>query len=169
MNIEFRKQKRKSLAFKLIPSGAIVLVPEHISPQSAQVQNFVAQALAHLPPCCEAPQRLEDEEIRQLVAVWQQRLKVKIARLQIRTMRNKWGSLSTAGILTLAEELLDLPRELVEYVVVHELLHLKFPDHDKGWQVSMSMYLPTWRALENKLAAYVITTQKSVEAIPTRV
>jgi predicted metal-dependent hydrolase len=42
-------------------------------------------------------------------------------------MRSKWGSISTAGILTLSGDLLYLPLELVKFVVVHELLHLKYP------------------------------------------
>lgn len=66
-------------------------------------------------------------------------------------MRNKWASVSTAGTLTLASDLLDLPREVVEYVVVHELLHIRIPDHGKGWQVSMSSYMPDWRERERRL------------------
>ena len=47
-----------------------------------------------------------------------------------------------------------LPVPLVEYVVVHELLHLKFPDHRKGWQVSMGIYLPDWRTRSEQLTYY---------------
>jgi len=70
-------------------------------------------------------------------------------------MRNKWGSISTAGTLTLANDLLYLPVDLVEYVVVHELLHLKFPDHRKGWRVSMGMYIPDWQERERRLQVSV--------------
>jgi len=46
-------------------------------------------------------------------------------------MRTKWASLSTAGRLTLATDLLCLPRELVEFVIVHELVHFLAPNHGK--------------------------------------
>ena len=46
--------------------------------------------------------------------------------------------------------------DLAEYIVVHELLHLKFPDHRQGWQVSMGMYLSDWRERERRLAGYVV-------------
>jgi predicted metal-dependent hydrolase len=94
---------------------------------------------------------LSREDIRVLVATWSNRLKVMVHRLQIRPMKNKWRSISTAGTLTLADDLRRLPLDLAEYVVVHELLRLKFPDHRKGWQVSMGIYLSHWREYEQRL------------------
>ena len=70
-------------------------------------------------------------------------------------MTTKWGSISTAGTLTLAEDFLALPYDLAEYIIVHELLHLKFPDHRKGWQVSMGMYIPDWKDREFRLQQYI--------------
>lgn len=69
-------------------------------------------------------------------------------------MRNKWGSISTAGTLTLAAELLKLPDDVVEYVIVHELLHLKFPDHRKGRRVAIGMYIPDWQERERRLQVH---------------
>ena len=92
----------------------------------------------------------------QLVADWSQRIHVRVARTQIRTMRNKWGSISTAGTLTLAADLLSLPPDLCEYIIVHELLHLTFPDHRKGWQVSMGIHLPDWRRRAERLQAFTL-------------
>ncbi|MCB9158910.1 MAG: M48 family metallopeptidase [Caldilineaceae bacterium] len=95
------------------------------------------------------------EQVQTLVRHWQERLGVTVSRVQVRKMRNKWGSISTAGTLTLADDILHLPQDLAEYVVVHELLHLKFPDHRQVWQVSMGMYLPDWREREQRLQGYV--------------
>lgn len=155
MNIQVRQQKRKSLAFRLTPDGATVLVPYTVAPDSERVQAFIAEAIAKLPPEPDETPPLQPDDIYQLVKSWQQRLNVTVTRLQVRTMKNKWGSISTEGTLTLAAELLHLPYDLVEYVVVHELLHLKFPDHRKGWQVSMGMYLSDWREREYRLQRYI--------------
>jgi predicted metal-dependent hydrolase len=46
----------------------------------------------------------------------------------------------------LSDDLCELPRELVECVVCHELVHLRLPGHGKGWQAMMGAYLPDWRA-----------------------
>ena len=56
----------------------------------------------------------------------------------------------------LSDDILTLPLDLAEYVVVHELLHRKFPDHRQGWQVSMGMYRPTGER-EKRLASYTVT------------
>ncbi len=155
MNIKYRHQKRKSLAFKLTAEGGIVLVPYALDSDSQQVKDFIAEALRRLPNQYDEATVLPPQYIHQLVEDWQDRLKVKVTRLQIRSMKRKWGSLSTAGTLTLAEELLTLPYDLAEYVIVHELLHLQFPDHRKGWQVSMGMYLPNWHECEQRLQHYI--------------
>lgn len=159
MNVTVRRQKRKSLAFKVTPQGAVALIPTHLDADSPQVQAFIADALAKLPEPTDPADptaKLTPAQVIALVQRWADTLHVHVTRTQIRTMRNKWGSISTAGTLTLAEELLALPEELVEYVVVHELLHLKLPDHRSGWQVSMGMYLSDWREREGRLAAYVV-------------
>ena len=92
-------------------------------------------------------------DIDALVAQWADRLHVQVNRVQIRRMRTKWGSISTAGTLTLADDILRLPPDLAEYIVVHELMHLRYPDHRRGWRVSMGMVLPDWREREKRLAA----------------
>jgi predicted metal-dependent hydrolase len=43
-----------------------------------------------------------------------------------------------------------------EYVVCHELMHLRVPTHGKGWQALMGAYLPGWRARERRLAGWVL-------------
>lgn len=66
-------------------------------------------------------------------------------------MRSKWASMSTAGRLTLNTDLLALPRTLVEYVVVHELIHLLAPNHGKVFKSFLVAYLPDWRERDRAL------------------
>ena len=66
-------------------------------------------------------------------------------------MRQKWASMSSNGNLTLAYDLLNMAAELVDYVIVHELLHLKIPDHGRGFQAMMSAWVPDWMEMERGL------------------
>ena len=75
---------------------------------------------------------------------------------QIRPMRNKWGSISSQGNLSIADDVLSLPNTLIDYLIVHELAHLKFPNHGKGFQLLMDMTIPDWRRREKQLAAWII-------------
>jgi hypothetical protein len=156
MHVTIRQQIRHSLAFQLTPSGMVALIPHTLAPDAAVVQQFIVEAIANLPAREPVREPLAVDDLRAVVAAWSEKLGVIVTRMQIRPMRNKWGSISTAGTLTLASDLLQLPLDLAEYVVVHELLHLKFPDHRQGWQVSMGMYLPDWRERAYWLQAYVV-------------
>lgn len=72
-------------------------------------------------------------------------------RLQIRNMKTRWGSLSNGGILTLNIKLVAAPKECIEYVVVHELCHLKYPNHDKRFYRLLETRLPDWEKRKLKL------------------
>lgn len=155
MNVSVIKQRRQTLALQLTPKGLRILIPNTLNEDDRQVKEFIDRSLKYLP---EPPVRLHQphshDAVIQLVNQWAEKIEVKTQRVQIRAMSTKWGSISTAGYLTLADDLLWLPLDLVEYVVIHELLHLKFPNHAKGWQVSMNMFLPNWRRLEKELQAF---------------
>jgi len=78
-------------------------------------------------------------------------LKVKVNKIQIRKMKNKWGSCSSKGTITLNEELTKLPLEYVEYVIVHELLHLIIPNHGKTFKTLLYTYLPEGERIHKEL------------------
>jgi predicted metal-dependent hydrolase len=66
-------------------------------------------------------------------------------------MQQKWASCSTAGGLTFDESLLSNPRDLQDYVIVHELLHVSVPNHGKLWKSLMRAYLGDYEGLEARL------------------
>jgi predicted metal-dependent hydrolase len=101
-------------------------------------------------------ERLSREDMLELVETWAERLGVEVKRVQLRAMRNKWGSISTAGTLTLASDLLDMPPRLVEYVVCHELLHLQVPTHNRVYRLLLSSCIPDWRERERVLGRWVL-------------
>ncbi len=75
------------------------------------------------------------------VRAWAARIGVEPKELRIRPMRRKWGSCSTAGRLTFNAALLREPGELRKKIIVHELLHLKVPNHGKLFRALLRAYL----------------------------
>lgn len=71
--------------------------------------------------------------------------------LRVKKMKTRWGSLSQRGYINLNLGLMQLPPELIELVVVHELCHLKHFDHGPGFKALMSDALPDWRQREKLL------------------
>ncbi len=91
------------------------------------------------------------EELRWAVRHWAARIGVKAPQVHLRGMRRKWASISGVGRLTLDAELVGLPRELGEFVIVHELVHILAPNHSKIFKSFMHAYLPDWEGREAKL------------------
>lgn len=81
------------------------------------------------------------ELLRAEVAAWASRIGVEPKEVRIRPMTRKWGSCSTAGRLTLDEGLCRQAAEFRREVIVHELLHLKVPNHGKLFRALLKAYL----------------------------
>ena len=62
-------------------------------------------------------------------------------------MRRKWGSCSLKGTVTLAADLLHEDSSFQDYVIVHELLHLRVRDHGRLFKALMTTYVPGWRKI----------------------
>ncbi len=95
--------------------------------------------------------KITQQDILNLCEKWQKELKVDVKCIQIREMKNKWGSCSTKGVLTINKELLKYPLEYAEYVIVHELLHLIVPNHGRTFKTLLYVYLPNWEELHECL------------------
>jgi predicted metal-dependent hydrolase len=63
----------------------------------------------------------------------------------VQAMKRKWGSCSTAGTITLALDLADQEPGFQDFIIVHELLHLKMPSHGRHFNALMSVHVPDWR------------------------
>jgi len=90
---------------------------------------------------------------RARVTEWASTLDVPVQGVYVRTMRTKWASCSTNGILTFNRELLELDTQLWDYVIVHELLHFEVPNHGKLWKSLMRAHVGDWEACEARLRA----------------
>jgi len=74
-------------------------------------------------------------------------------RVQIRLQKTRWGSCSARGGISLNAALLFVPPELVRYLCVHELCHLKHLNHSRQYWQRVARHEPDYRALDQRLAA----------------
>tara|TARA_R110002096_G_scaffold428319_2_gene639835 strand:+ start:11295 stop:11990 length:696 start_codon:yes stop_codon:yes gene_type:complete len=72
-------------------------------------------------------------------------------KLEIRKMKNRWGSCSTKGRILLNLELIKAPKACIEYVIIHELCHLVHRDHTKAFFDLQQREFPEWKKWKNKL------------------
>lgn len=78
---------------------------------------------------------------------WAVKLRVNPRVIRVQDMRRKWGSCSSAGTVTLARDLVDQESRFQDFVIAHELLHLRMPSHGRVFKALMSAHLPGWREL----------------------
>jgi predicted metal-dependent hydrolase len=98
-------------------------------------------------------------EFKARVQEWAIKLDAKVAAIYVRPMRRKWASCSTAGNLNFNDELLELDRDLGEYVIVHELLHFSVPNHGKLWKSRMLAHLGSHEHLAKRLRRIATTSR----------
>ena len=81
-----------------------------------------------------------------LIATWEPRLGVKVNGFFVQQMKTKWGSCNpTARTIRLNTELAKKPRECLEYIVVHEMVHLLEPTHNPRFVALMDRFMPKWQ------------------------
>ncbi len=73
----------------------------------------------------------------------------------IRTMKRRWGSCSNKGKITLSTELIKLSDLFIEYVITHELCHLKHHNHGPHFYKLLSEVFPDWKMVRTELRKYI--------------
>lgn len=95
---------------------------------------------------------LARDAVARLLPVWEKRMGVRAEGVRWRLMTSRWGTCQTGTrLITLNLRLAAMPVELMEYVLVHELNHLRHADHSPAFHADMTRFLPDWRARRQRL------------------
>jgi predicted metal-dependent hydrolase len=153
LTITVRRQHRSSLMMRTVPGGIEVFIPRWMKENNPKVQAFIQSGLEKIgdsvPPI--PVEQTSRAQIEVMVEEWAGRVGVQPGRIQFRTMARKWGSCSSRDNITLNTRLCWLPPRLAEYVVLHELVHLRVFNHGKEFKAVMSAHMPDWREREEEL------------------
>lgn len=98
--------------------------------------------------------------VPQLIKKWEAKLGVAVSGYFLQRMKTKWGSCNhRAGNIRLNTELVKKPRDLLEYVVVHEIVHLIEPKHSERFIALINKNYPTWREARAELNELPLTSE----------
>ncbi len=104
------------------------------------IDNFYkAQAKEALPP---------------LVESWAVTMDLTYSSLSFRKTKRQWGSCSGKNALSLNTMMMKLPREVIHYIIVHELSHIKHKHHQKSFWAMVESYLPDYKKQVAELKRY---------------
>ncbi len=121
-------------------------------------------------PGCSAEKRAEvmhewhksllHEVVPPLIQKWEQTLKVSVSGYFLQRMKTKWGSCNhTDGNIRLNTELVKKPKDLLEYVIVHEMVHLIEPTHSDRFIEILEKHYPRWREARVELNELPLTAE----------
>lgn len=100
------------------------------------------------------------EFIPPLIRKWEPKLGVEVVAYFLQRMKTKWGSCNhKAGHIRLNTELVKKPKDLIEYVIVHEMTHLIEPTHNDRFLSILTEHYPTWREARTELNELPLTAE----------
>ena len=100
------------------------------------------------------------ETVPRLIRKWERKLRVEVAGYFLQRMKTKWGSCNhRARTIRLNTELVKKPKDLLEYVIVHELLHLLDQTHSDRFVALLDRHYPTWREARAELNELPLTAE----------
>lgn len=153
------RSDRKTLALELKPTGELVVrAPRKLSRTLidravAQREDWIEQKRAILAARPPEPEREQIEawraEAKRLlpdrVACWSRIMGLTPKAVKITAARTRWGSCSASGNINLSCRLMGSPPAAVDYVIVHELAHLKHMNHSAAFYRLVQRYLPDYK------------------------
>ncbi len=86
-----------------------------------------------------------EAKFRQRVWCWAEKIGVRLRQVRIQSMRRKWASCSTRGTVSFSRDLLRRTRRFQDEVIVHELVHLRVPNHGRLFKRMVSSFLARGR------------------------
>ena len=96
--------------------------------------------------------QLLHEALPPLIRKWEVKLGVKVSGYFLQRMKTRWGGCNRqAGNIRINTELVKKPKDLLDYVVLHEMLHLITPKHDEKFLSLLTKYCPNWREARQEL------------------
>ena len=159
---EIIRSDRKTLGLQVKDGRVIVRAPRRVTQQ--QIERFVrehedwiqnalnrqaAKQAAHPEPT-EAERaeliRRAKEILPQRTSFWAERMGLYPTKIRITSARRRFGSCSSEGHICYSWRLMQYPPEAIDYVVVHELAHLKHMNHSPAFHALVSKYLPDHKA-----------------------
>jgi predicted metal-dependent hydrolase len=85
------------------------------------------------------------------VAYWSEKLGYKYTNIAVKQLKSRWGSCSSEGNLNFNYKIIFLPTNIQDYVIVHELCHLKQPNHSKKFWSLVGQSLPDYEKMRSTI------------------
>jgi predicted metal-dependent hydrolase len=76
--------------------------------------------------------------------------------VKITSAKTRWGSCSGKDNISYTYRIMVLPKHLIDYVIIHELCHIRHKNHSKDFYASLNSFISNYKQLQNELKKYTI-------------
>ena len=91
------------------------------------------------------------EKITPRIRKWSKTTGLTYHDLKFRKLEKRWGSCTPTNTIIINFDAIKLPFSLIDYLIVHELVHTKIKDHSKAFWAELSKHIPNWKELDYKM------------------
>ena len=91
------------------------------------------------------------EKIKPRIKKWSKETGLNYSELKVRKLDKRWGSCTPANTIIINIDAIKLPYSLIDYLLVHELVHTKIKSHSKEFWAELSKHIPNWKELDEKM------------------
>jgi len=102
--------------------------------------------------------KLKDTYLEERTQKLASKIDIKPSKVVVKPLKNRWGSATEKGVVTLNSNLLKAPKEVIDYIIIHELCHLKIKNHSSRYWNLVRKFMPNY---QNKIA-WLETNSKSI-------
>lgn len=164
--VEITRKRVKNINLRVSPDGKVRVSAPYLCTER-QILRFVASRTDWIEQKLQAVaarseqfnEEISQAEIAELkrriaasMAVWEEKTGLHPAGWRIRKMKSCWGTCNTKSrMITINTRLIKYPPECLDYVVLHELAHLRVPNHGPAFKALLSRYMPDWKQKKEAL------------------
>lgn len=91
------------------------------------------------------------EKIGPLVQKWSHKTQLPYENLKFMKLEKRWGSCTPSNTIIINYNAIKLPYSLIDYLIVHELVHTKIKNHSKEFWAELSKHMPKWKELDERM------------------
>jgi predicted metal-dependent hydrolase len=140
--------REKSAQMEATAEKIRLLLPQDWDLKAAEYQQALQKIMVEL------LRILAKEYLPQRTHYWANYHRIKIGQVRVKNVKTRWGSCSSRGNINLSVHLMLLPAAWIDYVICHELAHIKHPNHSPAFWAHLEHLLPGAKQLDKALNQY---------------
>lgn len=141
--LEFIPSKKRT--FKIDGTKILLYMPENSSVENRQ--KFIREKF----------RKILIEQLERLIPKWEETTNLHCESFKTKYMTTRWGTCnSKAKLIWINLQMVEKPLECLEYIILHELIHLKISNHGKDFIEMMNQFMPDWKDRKNLLNTQIL-------------